>query len=99
TRFTRLANHGRGPYEDDAFLDQSLNRRERSGSPILAQRRVLPQGAPTSPLLANLAVFGMDREIMEIATEHDLVYTRYADDIALSTKRDDFTRDEASKII
>lgn len=99
TRFTRLANHGRGPYEDDAFLDQSLNRRERLGSPILAQRRVLPQGAPTSPLLANLAVFEMDREIMEIATEHDLVYTRYADDIALSTKRDDFTRDEASKII
>ncbi|ULJ75885.1 reverse transcriptase family protein [Rhizobium gallicum] len=96
---TRLANVQRGPYEDDLFTDQRIPRRQRLDADVLTHRRVLPQGAPTSPLLANLAVFDMDEEIMEIAARHGMVFTRYADDIALSTKRTDFTRDEASKVI
>ncbi len=59
----------------------------------------LPQGAPTSPLLANLAVRPLDEAIQAIATEHGLTYTRYADDIALSTRRKDFDREEASAVI
>lgn len=59
----------------------------------------LPQGAPTSPLLANLAVRELDDALLAIAGEHGLVYTRYADDIALSTKRKDFTREEAVAVI
>ncbi|MDO3645697.1 reverse transcriptase family protein [Nocardia mangyaensis] len=44
----------------------------------------LPQGAPTSPRLANLVARGLDRRLTGYANRHDLTYTRYADDLALS---------------
>ena len=44
----------------------------------------LPQGAPTSPYLANIVCRGMDRQLMEFAEKHGLVYTRYADDMSFS---------------
>ncbi len=44
----------------------------------------LPQGAPTSPALANLVARGVDRRVAGLARARDLVYTRYADDLALS---------------
>ncbi len=44
----------------------------------------LPQGAPTSPALANLAAFGLDRRLHGLAAKLGATYTRYADDIALS---------------
>lgn len=44
----------------------------------------LPQGAPTSPALANLAFEPTDRALEDLARSWDCVYTRYADDIAFS---------------
>lgn len=44
----------------------------------------LPQGAPTSPPLANLCAWRFDHRLQRLAESHDLRYTRYADDIALS---------------
>jgi RNA-directed DNA polymerase len=44
----------------------------------------LPQGAPTSPALANLAAFGLDRRLTGLAAAFELRYSRYADDLTLS---------------
>ncbi len=44
----------------------------------------LPQGAPTSPALSNLAAFGLDRRLSALATVFEAQYTRYADDLAFS---------------
>lgn len=59
----------------------------------------LPQGAPTSPMLANIAAGGLDEAIARIAERLGLVYTRYADDICLSTSQPGFTRHAAVSVI
>lgn len=45
---------------------------------------VLPQGAPTSPAIANIAARGLDSRFSGYALKHGLVYSRYADDITFS---------------
>ncbi len=44
----------------------------------------LPQGAPTSPALANLCAWRFDCRLQGLADRFDLDYSRYADDIAFS---------------
>ena len=44
----------------------------------------LPQGAPTSPHLANICFVGLDVKLLELAKLNDLSYTRYADDMTFS---------------
>ncbi|WP_159918831.1 reverse transcriptase family protein [Rhodococcus sp. WAY2] len=44
----------------------------------------LPQGAPTSPALANLVAYRLDRRLTGLARSSRAEYTRYADDLAFS---------------
>ncbi|MGI4815915.1 MAG: reverse transcriptase family protein [Janthinobacterium lividum] len=46
--------------------------------------RHLPQGAPTSPVLANLCAYRLDVRLAALARSLDATYTRYADDLAFS---------------
>lgn len=45
-----------------------------------------PQGAPTSPMITNMVMVPNDVAITKYCKEHNLVYTRYADDILISSK-------------
>ena len=45
----------------------------------------LPQGAPTSPILANMVTFRLDQELVTFAKKNRLRYSRYADDIVFSS--------------
>ena len=44
------------------------------------------QGFPTSPYLANIVLKGFDNRMVEIASESNTVYSRYADDLTFSSK-------------
>lgn len=44
----------------------------------------LPQGAPTSPALANLCAFNFDVRVQALADQFGVRYTRYADDLTFS---------------
>lgn len=49
----------------------------------------LPQGAPTSPRLANLVNVQLDARLAGIAATHVAQYSRYADDLTFSFAHDD----------
>ena len=45
---------------------------------------VLPQGAPTSPVLSNIVLKSLDEEMIKLADRTGFRYSRYADDITFS---------------
>lgn len=45
----------------------------------------LPTGAPTSPILANIAFLETDKKIIELLRNTDIAYTRYMDDLSFSS--------------
>ena len=47
-------------------------------------RRHLPQGASTSPVLANLSAYRLDIRLAGLSKSFGASYTRYADDLAIS---------------
>ena len=48
-------------------------------------RYVLPQGAPTSPIITNMICDTLDRRLAGLAKRFGLRYSRYADDITFSS--------------
>ena len=73
------AEFARCPRPDDAA---ALARYRRLRQSALIQH--LPQGAPTSPALANLCALGLDRRLAGAAAASGAEYSRYADDLAFS---------------
>ena len=54
---------------------------------VLSYNNMLPQGAPTSPVISNMICLKLDISLLQIAKKYHVTYTRYADDITFSCNR------------
>jgi len=70
------------PAEDRFVLEKLFFFGRVRGSPL-----ELSIGSPTSPTISNTVMYDFDEAISSICEKHNTSYTRYADDIALSTNR------------
>ncbi|MCB1206029.1 MAG: retron St85 family RNA-directed DNA polymerase [Verrucomicrobiae bacterium] len=70
---------------DKEFLKKVLFVKDHDGS------LGLPIGAPTSPIVSNVVMIELDREIQALSERHDTTYTRYADDLVFSTSTKDIS--------
>ena len=71
---------------------RELNIRENRERIPFRQRQLLnsahlPQGAPTSPALANLCAFRLDLRLDSLAKAMNVTYSRYADDLVFSGEK------------
>jgi RNA-directed DNA polymerase len=48
---------------------------------------LLSIGAPSSPAISNTLMYDFDSEVLRYCVDHGITYTRYADDLALSTNQ------------
>ena len=62
-----------------------VERKDNVGNWIKTQRKVLPQGAPTSPIITNIVCQKLDYLLSGVAKRFGLKYSRYADDITFSS--------------
>lgn len=62
---------------DDAFSNDALVK-------LTCLEMGLTQGAPTSPVLSNIALHDLDVQLANFAADNGFVYTRYADDLVIS---------------
>jgi RNA-directed DNA polymerase len=55
-------------------------------------------GAPSSPAISNRILHELDQAILAISNPNDVTYTRYADDIYLSTRQPEILKDIERKV-
>ena len=82
-------------------LFKSLDYNERACSLLTGLTTTnyhIPQGGVTSPTLSNLVCSKLDNRIIGYTQKHRIVYTRYADDITLSSDDEKTLRQTKSMI-
>lgn len=69
--------------KDDCVSDVRLDYEDGTSK----THKALVQGSPTSPLLSNLVMRDFDKNMYAYCKENGYTYTRYADDITISSKK------------
>ncbi len=65
--------------------EMDVERKNEVGEWEVVKRNVLPQGAPTSPVITNIICQRLDHLLSGVAKRFGLKYSRYADDITFSS--------------
>lgn len=60
---------------------------------------VLPTGAPTSPVLCNIAATDLDYTLANIASQFGYLYTRYIDDLTFSSRINEQSREFQYRVL
>lgn len=86
-------------HRSEDWLNHNWNRQHAIPQYTTVWKGHLPQGAPTSPMLANLACRSLDERLTSISELFSVRYTRYADDMTFSSSDRDFGRQRACRLI
>ena len=70
-----------------------VERKTETGEWEKVKRNVLPQGAPTSPVITNIICQKLDHRLSGVAKRFGLKYSRYADDITFSSMHNVYQAD------
>lgn len=54
---------------------------------LLTKDGILPQGSPASPMISNIVAYNLDKRLASLAEKYNANYSRYADDITFSGRR------------
>ncbi len=73
--------------------EMEVERKIETGEWEKVERNVLPQGAPTSPVLTNIICQRLDYLLSAVAKRFGLKYSRYADDITFSSMHNVYQQD------
>lgn len=73
--------------------EMTVERMNSQGEMELILKNVLPQGAPTSPILTNIVCQRLDFLLTGVAKRFGLNYSRYADDITFSSQHNVYQED------
>ena len=65
--------------------EMEVERKNETGEWEKVKRNVLPQGAPTSPVITNIVCQKLDYLLTGVSKRFGLKYSRYADDITFSS--------------
>lgn len=66
-------------------FELEVERKDVHGNWQFVKKKVLPQGAPTSPVITNIVCQRLDYLLTGVAKRFHATYTRYADDITFSS--------------
>ncbi|MEO6135463.1 MAG: reverse transcriptase family protein [Ginsengibacter sp.] len=70
-----------------------VERKDENGNWIKTRKKVLPQGAPTSPAITNVICQRLDFLLTGVGKRFGLKYSRYADDITFSSMHNVYQND------